>query len=125
MTREFLGLAAKLDFIWGVVGWVDLTSVRVGDDLDGLVGGPGGDRLVGIRHQVHDESDPQWLGRADVRRGLAAVEARRLRFDLLVRPRELPAAVDAVRQWRFTPTLLNGEPVPIVMTVTVNFTLSP
>jgi periplasmic protein TonB len=33
------------------------------------------------------------------------------------------AAVDAVRQWRFTPTLLNGEPVPIVMTVTVNFTL--
>jgi protein TonB len=35
------------------------------------------------------------------------------------------AAVDAVRQWRFTPTLLNGEPVPIVMTVTVNFTLSP
>ncbi|HWF86801.1 MAG TPA: energy transducer TonB [Vicinamibacterales bacterium] len=35
------------------------------------------------------------------------------------------AAVDAVRQWRFTPTLLNGEPVPIVMTVTVNFTLKP
>ena len=33
------------------------------------------------------------------------------------------AAVDAVRQWRFTPTLLNGEPVPIVMNVTVNFQL--
>jgi protein TonB len=33
------------------------------------------------------------------------------------------AAVDAVRQWRFTPTLLNGEPVPIVMTVTVDFKL--
>ena len=33
------------------------------------------------------------------------------------------AAVDAVRQWRFTPTLLNGQPVPIVMTVTVGFTL--
>ena len=33
------------------------------------------------------------------------------------------AAVDAVRQWRFSPTLLNGEPVPIVMTVTVNFRL--
>ena len=33
------------------------------------------------------------------------------------------AAVDAVRQWQFTPTLLNGEPVPIVMTVTVNFQL--
>jgi protein TonB len=33
------------------------------------------------------------------------------------------AAVDAVRQWKFTPTLLNGMPVPIVMTVTVNFKL--
>jgi periplasmic protein TonB len=33
------------------------------------------------------------------------------------------AAVDAVRQWKFTPTLLNGERVPIVMTVTVNFRL--
>ena len=32
-------------------------------------------------------------------------------------------AVEAVRQWRFTPALLNGEPVPVVMTVTVNFTL--
>jgi TonB family protein len=33
------------------------------------------------------------------------------------------AAVDAVKQWTFTPTLLNGVPVPIVMTVTVNFEL--
>lgn len=35
------------------------------------------------------------------------------------------AAMDAVRQWEFTPTLMNGEPVPIIMTVTVNFTLAP
>jgi protein TonB len=33
------------------------------------------------------------------------------------------AAVDAVQQWRFTPALLNGTPVPVVMTVTVDFTL--
>lgn len=33
------------------------------------------------------------------------------------------AAVDAVRKWRFTPALLNRQPVPVVMTVTVNFTL--
>lgn len=33
------------------------------------------------------------------------------------------AAVEAVRQWRFTPALLNGKPVPVVMTVTVNFAL--
>jgi protein TonB len=34
------------------------------------------------------------------------------------------AALDAVRQWEYAPTLLNGAPVPIVMTVTVQFTLS-
>lgn len=33
------------------------------------------------------------------------------------------AALDAVRQWEFTPTLLEGVPVPVIMTVTVNFTL--
>jgi protein TonB len=33
------------------------------------------------------------------------------------------AALDAVRQWQYTATLLNGVPVPVIMTVTVNFTL--
>jgi protein TonB len=33
------------------------------------------------------------------------------------------AAVEAVQQWEFTPTFLNGAPQPVVMTVTVNFTL--
>jgi protein TonB len=34
------------------------------------------------------------------------------------------AAIDAVRQWEFTPSMLNGVPVPVIMTVTVTFTLS-
>jgi protein TonB len=34
------------------------------------------------------------------------------------------AALDAVKQWEFTPTLLNNVPVPVIMTVTVQFTLS-
>jgi protein TonB len=33
------------------------------------------------------------------------------------------AAVDAVRKWRYSPTTLNGVPVPVIMSVTVNFTL--
>jgi protein TonB len=33
------------------------------------------------------------------------------------------AALDAVKQWVFTPTLINGKPVKVVMTVTVNFKL--
>jgi len=98
-TRGFLELAAATDFVYGVVGWVDLTSPGVADDLDALLDGPAGRWLVGIRHQVHDEPDPDWLARADVRRGLAAVQARGLAYDLLVRARELPAAVGAVRDF--------------------------
>ena len=33
------------------------------------------------------------------------------------------AAIEAVRQWTYTPTLLNGVAVPVIMTVTVNFQL--
>jgi L-fuconolactonase len=94
-TRDFLATAAAHPFIAGVVGWVDLTEPSVGDDLTALRAGPGGDRLVGIRHQVQDEPDPEWLGRADVRRGLGEVASAGLAYDLLVRTRELPAAIDA------------------------------
>ena len=34
------------------------------------------------------------------------------------------SALDAVKQWRYSPTLLNGTPVPVIMTVTVNFKLN-
>ncbi len=96
-TREFLETAAHTPFIVGVVGWVDLTEPDVRDVLRVLRLHPGGERLVGIRHQVHDEPDPDWLRRDDVRRGLHEVQEAGLTYDLLVRPRELPAALDTVR----------------------------
>jgi L-fuconolactonase len=97
-TREFLATAAATPFIRGVVGWVDLTDPGVADVLAELHDGPGGDRLVGIRHQVHDEPDPDWLLRDDVTRGIRAVGAASLVYDLLVRPRELPAALTLARR---------------------------
>jgi len=39
-------------------------------------------------------------------------------------PLLVPSATDAVRQWRYQPTLLNGEPVEVVTQIDVNFTLS-
>lgn len=53
---------------------------------------------MGIRHLVHDEPDPQWLLRDAVVRGLAAVADANLPYDLLVRSRELPAALALVRR---------------------------
>jgi L-fuconolactonase len=94
-TRDFLRIARETPFVFGVVGWVDLTAPDVGDRLDELIA-EGEGYLVGIRHQVHDELDLRWLSRPDVRRGLAEVQSRGLSYDLLVRAREMPSAVDAV-----------------------------
>ncbi len=96
-TRQFLQTATETDWVRGVVGWVDLTDPAVGDTLDRLMETYPG-LLVGIRHQVHDETDPDWLGRSDVLRGLTALAARGLTYDLLVRTRELPSAIATVRR---------------------------
>lgn len=95
---EFLEIAKATDFVLGVVAWVDLTSETVSDDLARLRESDGGEYLVGIRHQVHDEEDPNWILRADVERGLEAVAHHDLAYDLLLRPRELPAAITAVER---------------------------
>ncbi|MFK4491117.1 amidohydrolase family protein [Bradyrhizobium sp. USDA 336] len=92
-TEEFLRIADATPSVIGVVGWADLTDAALGETLDRLRALPGGNKLVGIRHQVHDELDADWLLREDVQRGLTAVFAHDLAYDFLVRSRELPAAV--------------------------------
>lgn len=94
-TPEFLAFADGSDLVAGVVGWSDLTAPGIADTLAALRELPGGDRLVGIRHQVQGEPDPEWLLRPDVLRGLAAVAAAGLVYDLVVLPHQLPAAAGA------------------------------
>lgn len=88
-TRELLALKDGPGRVAAVVGWADLTA-------------PGGpelpDGLAGVRHQVEGLDDPGWLSRPDVRRGLARLAEAGLVYDLLVTPRELPAALAAVRE---------------------------
>jgi len=98
-TQELLALAAANDFVAGVVGWVDLTDPGVAATLGELRSGPNGSKLVGIRHQVHDEEDPNWLLRPDVQRGIAAVSEGDLAYDFLVRTRELPAAYETASRF--------------------------
>jgi L-fucono-1,5-lactonase len=96
-TREFLEIADSTSFVAGVVGWADLTDPNLPATLADLRKSRGGSKLVGIRHQVHDEHDAEWLQRAEVWRGLRHVADVGLTFDLVLRPRELPAAVATVR----------------------------
>ncbi|MDP7627232.1 MAG: amidohydrolase family protein [SAR202 cluster bacterium] len=84
---EFLLLtASQTSWIYGVVAWVDVRDHNVGNTLDKLSAtGP----LVGIRHQVEDEVDDDWLIRVETLEGLKEVAKRGLVFDVLVKPRQL------------------------------------
>ncbi|WP_435207592.1 amidohydrolase family protein [Micromonospora sp. bgisy143] len=96
-TEHLLSIAADDPLIGGVVGWVNLTADDIDERLDRLRAARGGERLVAIRHLVQSETDPAYLDRRDVRRGVAAVGAAGLAYDLLVRDHQLPAATRLVR----------------------------
>lgn len=95
-TWDYLRLAEATDIVVGVVGWVDLTDAKVGETLAELKTSSQGQWLVGVRHLVQDEPDPNWLLQDEVRRGLAALEQAGLVYDLVVKPPQLPAALKTV-----------------------------
>ncbi|MDQ1563780.1 MAG: L-fuconolactonase [Actinomycetota bacterium] len=97
-TPELLAMAAASPLIAGVVGWVDLEARDIAHQIAALRELPGGGGLVGIRHQVQGEPDPDWLTRPSVLRGLSAVATAGLSYDLLVTPGQLPAAIGAARR---------------------------
>lgn len=120
-TPEMLALAVSDPLVSAVVGWANLTAESIADDLAALVSGPGGRYLSGIRHQVQSEPDPNWLCRPDVLRGLRAVAAAGLCYDLVIRPHQLRSAsyaAAAVPELFFIldhagkPPIANGELEP-------------
>lgn len=96
-TEWLLGWAETVPEVAGVVGWADLASPGLEETIARLRAGPGGARLVGLRHLVQDEADPAWLARPAVRRGLRRVAELGLAYDLLVRPAQLEAALGVAR----------------------------
>ncbi|MGO4856313.1 amidohydrolase family protein [Arthrobacter sp. 2MCAF14] len=97
-TVKFLEEAHRSPYIAGVVGWIDLTTASVGDQIDYLRSLPSGNLLVGVRHAVADEHDSEWLLQTEVSAGLDVIAEKGLTFDLEVTTRELNAAVQSVRE---------------------------
>lgn len=86
-----LQLADANPFLRGVVGWVDLRSPAVADDLARLAAH---DRFVGVRHVVQDEPDPRFLMGEAFIGGLRELQPLGLTYDLLLFPHQLPAAIE-------------------------------
>lgn len=90
---ETLDLLALVETgrVAGVVGWVDLRG-DVRATVASLRSAPGGDGLVGLRHLVHQDADPNWITTEAVGRGFDALAELGLPFDLVVRADQLPPA---------------------------------
>jgi L-fuconolactonase len=93
-TTWLLSLAAKHPLIRGVVGWVPLTEgAAVKKKLEPLAANP---KLRGVRHVVHDEADPRFILRDDFNAGIRVLPELKLRYDILIFERHLPAAIEFV-----------------------------
>ena len=92
-TEFLLALAAKNDFIKGVVGWVDLRKENVEERLAHYAKNP---LFKGVRHIAQGEAD-DFLLRKDVQRGIGFLGQFGLTYDILVFARQLPAAIELVK----------------------------
>ena len=117
-TMFLLDLAEKNKRIAGVVGWVDLLSPRVGERLEYF---SHSSKLRGFRHIAQSEPDDRFLARENFVKGVAQLRAFGFTYDILIYPRQLPAAIELVArlpEQRFVvdhlakPEIKSGKAVP-------------
>ena len=113
-----LELAEHHSIIKGVVGWVDLRSPEVDKDLAALAAHP---KFSGVRHVIQDEPDVNFMRGAEFQRGIAKLKEFKLTYDILIFPRQLPAAIELVRRFPEQPFVLDHIAKPPIM----DGTLSP
>ena len=116
-TRWLLELAAEAPILKGVVGWVDLRSPLVGQQLDSFSRHP---KFVGVRHVVQDEPDDDFMLGQEFQRGIAALKAFGLTYDILIYPKQLPAAIKLVEQFPDQPFVLDHIAKPLIKAAGIN-----
>lgn len=92
-TRWLLELADKHSFIKGVVGWFDLCSPGVLQQIQEFSDHP---KLVGARHVIHDEVDDDFMLQSDFKAGLVYLGSHDLCYDLLLFPKHLKRAIKLI-----------------------------
>ncbi len=110
-TEWLLELARQSGFIRGVVGWVDLCSPQVREQLEKYAQPS---KLKGVRHVVHDEPDDRFMLRPEFLRGLSALSEFNLTYDLLLFPGHLPVSVEVVKQFPRQKFVLDHLAKPLI-----------
>lgn len=102
-TNFLVTLAAKNDFIKGVVGWVDLRGVTIEERLNHF----SSNKIIkGFRHVVQGEPDDFML-RKDFQNGISALKQFNFTYDILIFHRQLPAAIELVNQFPDQPFVID------------------
>lgn len=103
-TQWLLELADKNPFIKGVVGWVGLRGKDAKRQLTEFAKNP---KFKGIRHIAQAEPDDRFLVGKEFTEGISALGELGLTYDILVFPRQLPAAVELARKFPKQPFVLD------------------
>jgi L-fuconolactonase len=112
-THFLLDLAQDNPEIAGVVGWAELTSANIGDRLEHFAQF---EKLKGFRHIAQSEPDDCFLVRDDFLRGISSLEAFSFTYDILIYPRQLPAAAELVRRFPRQPFVIDHLAKPSIKT---------
>ena len=96
-TAFLVDIADRHDFVRGVVGWIDLCSPYAAERLQFYKNTA--PKLKGFRHIVQSEPDDRFLLRDDFCRGLALLRPYDYTYDILIYPRQLPAALELVERF--------------------------
>tara|TARA_B100001769_G_scaffold162069_1_gene127342 strand:- start:1946 stop:2779 length:834 start_codon:yes stop_codon:yes gene_type:complete len=110
-SRWLLKMADESCLIKGVVGWVDLRSEHVEDQLAEFAEHP---KFVGVRHVVQDEPDENFMLLPEFIRGISKLKSYDLSYDILVFPNQLPAAIELVKQFPDQPFVLDHLAKPLI-----------
>jgi L-fuconolactonase len=110
-TRWLLSMADQYDFIKGVVGWVDLRSENLSEQLHEFTGH---EKFVGVRHVVQDEADEIFMLRPDFQRGIAALSEYNLTYDILIFSGQLNQAVELVKNFPNQTFILDHIAKPLI-----------
>jgi L-fuconolactonase len=110
-TEWLLRLADENAFVRGVIGWVNLRSPTLGDQLERYSRHP---KLVGVRHVVHDEPDDNFMLLPEFRAGIAQLSRFGLVYDLLLFARHLTVAIELVQEFPEQPFVLDHIAKPAI-----------
>jgi L-fuconolactonase len=110
-TKWLLELAQNNSFIKGIVGWVDLKSSSVEQDLEKFAAYK---KFKGVRHLLQDEDDDRYMLQPDFKKGLSQLKKFDLTYDILIYPRHIKYACTLVYEFPHQKFIVDHLAKPLI-----------